>query len=513
MTTVTLRPDGTNVSAGTVTGAASRHAATSDDSSSTYITLPDSTATYVELSLGTSSIPAGAMLKTARAWADGGGVTGGTRGGIYLYGPTGSALASYTGTVADEDDDEQIFTSAALDSLEGQTLVDGLRISFATFSNSYEDLRIYEAGVDLTYVAQPTVAVTAVSPDPTAQTSPTIEWAATLDSDGGPQVGYRVNVFSAAQYGAGGFDPETSASVYSSGGLTGAASSLTVGPLPDDTTYRAYVRVYQEVNGSSHLSDWSYVQFAVDADTADVSTVAAVADDAAGKIALTVTRDGASEAWEYVEVERSVDAGVTWVPVRFATFVDATGNATTFTVDDHEAPNNQAVVYRARATYYDTGLPITGDWTESSSVSWSSDDEWLKVPNDPTLNVTVAGATYAPEQRSTRAGVFQVDGAVYPVVVTDVLSSPSGSITFRAKGKTALQGILSALEAGGPFLLNLKPDSLIGPNFDGFQYVAVTDSSIAWQTQFYRENDTEIRMAALSIVAVSRPPDATAGAA
>ena len=62
MTTATLRPDGTVTAADSVTSAASTHAATNDDSDSSYVV----EAGVFEVDLGTVSMASGSVTKQAR---------------------------------------------------------------------------------------------------------------------------------------------------------------------------------------------------------------------------------------------------------------------------------------------------------------------------------------------------------------------------------------------------------------------------------------------------------------
>lgn len=399
-------------------------------------------------------------------------------------------------------------TAQALPTTLTQSDIDGLEV-LLTFSGGLE---VFELYVDLVTVPRPVCAVDAITDPYTASTVIPVSWVNTLDSDGGAQTHYEVKVFTDAQYGAGGFDPGASTPTQTSGVVVSASTSTSVGPIETGDTYRVYVRSAQTVNGARHWSAWDFSEFALSVSTSDV-TVVATPVDASGKIDVVVSRVALSEAWEFIEVERSTDGGTSWAAVRTASFVDATGDADSFAVTDHEAPNGRAVIYRARATYYSSGLPISGSWSVSSSTSWSSSEEWLKAPLSPSLNVTVEGVGYDPEARSTSAGVFKPVGRRVPVVVTDVLSAPAGSITVRTEGASEARGLDDLLEAGGVFLLNLRPASLIGPNRDGFAYVSVLSTSEEWATPYYLADwgHEDMRLTTISFVVVDAPPDATAG--
>lgn len=101
-----------------------------------------------------------------------------------------------------------------------------------------------------TQYSRPTLAVTAPSPVAGATVvdtaKPNITW--TFTGDGLSQAGYRVRIFNAAQYGAGGFNPQTSTATYDSGDVVSASTNhrLTAN-LTTGTTYRAYVWAWTEL--------------------------------------------------------------------------------------------------------------------------------------------------------------------------------------------------------------------------------------------------------------------------
>lgn len=418
------------------------------------------------------------------------------------------AFGSISGTATNAGTSITTATSSWGTGRLSQTEVDSMKVTASSSASSTSGSitsRAYWIEVEMVYVAQPTVVLDAVAPDPyTASTSIPMSWTPTFDADGGAQTRYRLYVTD---------DNDGDAVVYESGEVLGAAVSANAGPLGNGN-YTAHLAVAQTVNGVAHWSDYATDSFEVDVVTSDVDAVTASAVDADGKIVVTVDRDAATEPWEFVEVQRSSDSGVTWADVRFATFVDATGDADEFVTEDHESPNGTSVVYRARATYYSVGLPITGPWTSSSSVSWSSSAEWLKSVSDPSLNVTIKGAQFGTQSRSKSAAVFDVVGTSAPVVVADIMSTPAGSISISVEGVDALRSLLQLLEAETVFVLNLLPESLTGTSLDGFQYIAVLNVGEDWRTQYYfGDVDSELRTVTLPYVSVTSPPDSTAGSA
>lgn len=98
---------------------------------------------------------------------------------------------------------------------------------------------------------RPSISVTAPPAGGTVTTTarPTVTW--TFTGDGLSQSHFRVRVFTAAQYGAGGFNPQTSTATYDSGWTASSSLSHTLPVnLTNGTTYRAYVMAAQTLPGS-----------------------------------------------------------------------------------------------------------------------------------------------------------------------------------------------------------------------------------------------------------------------
>ena len=424
MTTVTLRPNSTIASAGTsTTGAASGHAALSDNVDTSYIS--NFTTANAEYGADTFTLPAGAVVKQIRARVRAKDSTGWwvewslqrdadqPLGLGFVY--TTSTFTEYIGGWS---------TGPAISALT-QAQIDAA--FFRVRGASTGAVQVSELYADLQYVAIPVVAVTAVTPDPyTASNTVPIAWSNTLDADGGGQVRYWVKAFTAAQYGASGFNPETSSASYDSGNTLSSASTTSVGPLSNGVTYRAYVKVAQTVNSVSHWSAWGFDEFTIDISTADVDAVTTIVDDATAKITVTVDRDVASELWGSIEVQRSVDGGSTWNYVRGARNVaDATDQ---FIVADYEVGNGESVTYRARATRVVSGLTITGEWVSSTSTSWSSTSTWLKDPDLPDRNLRVRFAVVPQLTRPRPQVAHRVLNSPTSIVVSDVLGGRSGTL-------------------------------------------------------------------------------------
>lgn len=504
MPTETLRPNATikddNLS---VTGAASAHAALSDDSDSSYALQTDNGADDAEMGLGTFSLPAGARIKEARARARCRSVdSGGDAIGVQLLDPDGGVVAEIpyetpiTSTITTY---AGAWTAATL----SQSDIDGLTLAFRSQIQA-DSVRFMELYADVVYATQPTATITTPTGDPTytGTNKPTIEWTYAQGSDGGAQSRFEVKVFTQTQVAAGGFDADTTTPVHTSGEVLGSATShIIADPLDTGEDYEAFVRVAQSINGVPHWSDWDDEEFTLNVSTADVDTVTATATDATASIEVTVARDGTSEAWDAVEVQRSVDGG-DWEPVRGADGVDATGDANSFVVDDYEVPNGVATHYRARATRIVSDLPITGAWVETtSSAKWESGDWWIKDPEDSSKNTTFTVSNGAPWTTTRRQGVHQVLGARRPIVTSDTRSDPRFPLVVLTLDGDE-EDALDALTRSSVVLIQ-SPTSRWGARYA----VILGDVAMGWPGD---ESDS-LRVWPLSCVEVAAPADPLAG--
>lgn len=430
MTVNTIRPDGTS-SAGsaTFTGGVTWQAVTSDDSDASYATQPVGDGGAF-LHNSTFTLPAGNVVKQVRVRmrvrADSGTSV------VKVRDNTTQAVVQATATTT-----ITTYTGAYLPFTLTQADIDSTRMLVETLSGASS--RVVELYTDVMHASQPTVNIYA--PTGTQITSLTmVSWTYTQGSDGGPQSRYRVKVFTAATIAGGGFNPETSASVYDSGEVVSSATDHIVGPFVTDmVNCGAYVKAAQTINGSPHWSAWDSQTFTVDITTPDVTSV--VPSPINGAISVVVNRNTGGPAWTAVTVERSRDSGTTWEFVRGATQAAASGN--TFTVVDYEAPHSTNVLYRAQAhdaTTYSSYVQA------ASQVQWTHTDAWLKDLTTPgsnrpvelratpdvasadtrTVSLTVKTDTAAEADAletllgpPRRVGVFHVLGADLPVVVTD----------------------------------------------------------------------------------------------
>lgn len=180
----------------------------------------------------------------------------------------------------------------------------------------------------------------------TLTSQPVVKWSLS-DPEGDPQQTYEVAIASAAQYTAPGFDPATSAVV----DRKAPTSSSTVRDwqgsvsLPDDTTYRAYVRV----TSGNIETDWAFSEFTTNLDSPAPPLLTATVDNDSGVVELVATRTDDPEVFTDAVVifEFSIDGGDTWQLVRGAERVIAP-STDPVAVYDWETPPGVLVGYRAR---------------------------------------------------------------------------------------------------------------------------------------------------------------------
>lgn len=174
-----------------------------------------------------------------------------------------------------------------------QAQLDGLRVNYGAKNSGASnptEFDTYDIRLDVDTNSYPTATPTAPTGNVTTTTRPTVT-VSYADADSDAMDRYRVKVFSAAQYGAGGFSPETSAATWDSGEVAltiaaGTSFDVTVGvDLANSTTYRAYVKVRQGVD-SKWSEAWTNTQFNIALDAPAVPLLVGTLDNANGRIKL-----------------------------------------------------------------------------------------------------------------------------------------------------------------------------------------------------------------------------------
>jgi hypothetical protein len=170
-----------------------------------------------------------------------------------------------------------------------QTLIDNLVVKFLDGATASADRgQILEVYVDVLTTAQPTVTVTAPTGTITDTSFPAVTWTY-ADTDGDVQAAYQIKIFTAAQYGASGFSAENDVALIDTGVIVSTNNGQTLEvDLPNSTTYRAYVKVAQLVNGLNYFSEWGYIQFTMGIDSPATPSINAYYDSIDGAVVVTI---------------------------------------------------------------------------------------------------------------------------------------------------------------------------------------------------------------------------------
>lgn len=509
MTLVSLRPDSTVSSTGTLTGAASVNAALSDNSDASYVTFTAGQQAVV--GIGDLTLPASAVIKNvqmkARISNPAGAGTSATASMTATGGPTQSSISSTPPTLT-----TYSIGPPAIGWTDAQLDAATLTIkNYASLNGG--SVRASELYLDVRYVTIPVVTVTAPTGTLTTTNTPTVTWTDSLDGDGGAQTGFQVKVFTAAQYGIGGFDPASSPNTYDSGVQASSSTSHAITMALANATYRAYVRARQTVNGADHWSAYAFSGFIVSVTPPAVPTFALTTESTQGRIRAVITTGGGATTTDRVELQRSVDGGTTWLAVRNSETDDGTiaYPAAPVTIRDYEAPNGTLASYRARALHNYSGLYAASAWTATSSATWSAtSDWWIKDPNKPALNLKLPAGTagamfsYADVTRAARRGIFQPVGAALAVSVYDTPASATGTIVVQLRTRAELNVLEALIEEATTLLLqgpvaHDEPDRYV--SFGDMGAVRVLDKG--W---------SQVRRVTLPWVEVGSPPNPLSGA-
>ena len=454
MTVVYLNPDTTTTNTGTVTGGGGdADAVMRDSSDSTYITL--NPGEVVDFTVDDLSLPAGAIpvaaqgayrLKTVFAY-------GRTRRATLLA-TIGSGSNLWNQTVdVNWSTPTGIVAAGVAFPTDSQIDVAWMK---AANSGSSGDLIVYECSIRVVYLIKPVVTVTSPTATLTEDNSPTVTWTTVWDTDFTPANGvYRVKVFSAAEYGAGGFDPETSTATLDSGVQTlGTSTAQTHNfstPLANGT-YRAYVKVSAFTDAPDvQWSAWDYEGFVVDVPAPGVPSVVVTPDDENGRIKLDIdstTGDASTDAF-VIEAERAEG----WVPIRT---VEGDGRISDDPAEvwDYEAENGVATTYRVRAVHSYTDADAYSDW--ETQAGYLSGDWWLKHPTIPYYNVQVTLRSFVGYSRAGRQSIQQPLGRTDAVVISDARGAETGEITFRCRDDETMLKIRRLASETVPLWLQAK---------------------------------------------------------
>jgi hypothetical protein len=321
-----------------------------------------------------------------------------------------------------------------------------------TYANAIAGTKINTSGTQSgTHTVFSTTVVSTTS-------SPTIEWTYT-DSDGDQQDYYQIKFFTAAQFGAVGFNPTTSIPVYDSGEIASGdfSTGITDGTLLVDGVYRIYLRAGKVIAGNILYSDWDFNQYTQDVVTPTIPTLSATYNSSSNYVSLSAV--GASVVAlgfdsQYFNIERSDDGANTWVDVRGADVLVPDGTFTVSTID-YEAPRGQNVIYRVSAIGVLGENLSTSNYSSNLTVAISNDALWwFKAVNDSALNLGgVRVANGIQEGFTESVAVFRPLGRTTPVVVGGYVYGNDGQYTITTITDSEFNSLETILRYQGKLLV------------------------------------------------------------
>jgi hypothetical protein len=169
---------------------------------------------------------------------------------------------------------------------------------------------------DFTVNAQAVPVVTVTAPSGSISAArPVVIWSTSFPS-GASETTYQVRTFSAAQYGAGGFNPATSPATDDSGAVssTSATQYQVATSLPAGTSYRSYVQVVETGNEASGFLAFGAFTVVLDLPPTPTLTAVATTDPTTGCPMIQLTSQSVLN--NLSSVDASFESGLgTWANV------------------------------------------------------------------------------------------------------------------------------------------------------------------------------------------------------
>ena len=210
------------------------------------------------------------------------------------------------------------FTSAPDGSDWNQTNINNIRAKVTEYKDTTDRGKIYELFVDVDIAAQPSVGSVSAPTGSVSSTTPDITWTYVDSTDNTTQDYAEIKVFSSAQYNASGWNVNTSTPLWTSGPIATTDQNSVVGALLVPATYRCFVRVAKDINGTPFWSDWANSEFSVSYSTQSIPTIDVSWTASLGRAAFIIQGSslGGSFTSQYHQVQRSDDSGLTYAYIR-----------------------------------------------------------------------------------------------------------------------------------------------------------------------------------------------------
>lgn len=274
-------------------------------------------------------------------------------------------------------------------------------------------------------------------------TRPSVSWAVS-DAQNDRIAKVTARLFSAAQYGAGGFDPKTSTPTFEAVVTDRSVTSTQTTDRVPNGVYRWYVWATEAV--TLYDSTVVNVQFTMSVAAPPTPTIVAAAAPNDPSVGITITASS-PPAGSVFDVQASDDGGTTWATVPGLGAVPA---ASAVMVTDWTIPTHTTRTYRARIEV--PSLLVDGAWSATQTARCDLDGWWLSNPLEAAAALSVRMNEIDPVKRRT-AGEFDPIGQAPAIVIADVPKAEKG--TFKVAAYTAADRIAieAILDSVGPLLL------------------------------------------------------------
>lgn len=438
MAVVTVRPNAVVSGSGnfTITGGVSAAGVTSDDSDASYVSNATSGVATLILDCGTTALSASETVRRVRVRARV--ITPTTAGKVNVnIGTRQSGTNKYSAALSIRGQYAAAttltgawLTTSPFGGAWSQADIDAIRIQVTEYKSGADEANIIELFVDVDKATKPTVTVSTPTGTVTDTAKPEVSFAYTDPDASDEQAFFEVKMFSAAQYGAAGFEPTEATATFDSGTIASVEQTYTITDYLDNATYRAYVRVAKNIGGVAFWSDWAYSGFTLNVTRPTAPTVSVSWSQANSRASVTITGTAsASFDYQYFEVERSIDGGTVYEQVRNGNELYP-GVGFAATLYDYEVKRGLTARYRARSIGVVGNNVANSAWSTVQTVSVTSDSKyWLKAVADPTLNygdATVLNRLGVTIEENL--GVFRPIGRNLPIVVSGTIGGSDGEL-------------------------------------------------------------------------------------
>jgi hypothetical protein len=270
---------------------------------------------------------------------------------------------------------------------------------------------------------------------------PVTSWVYT-DTDGVSQSSAVVKMYTAAQYGAGGFSPDTSTATFSTvlaGDGTTVTSTTAVGPTA--TVYRSYIQVIKDVYSVPVRSAWSSAQATLSFTAPNAGTVTPTFDDTYKRVQLSVAGSASPFRYTVTRGGTTIGTALTTMPV--------SGAAVFY---DYQAPRGTAVVYSLVMTTGTAASPQLSSTTSTGTVTTGTATSWeLQSLEDPTTIYQFASpVTSISFTRMEGQSVLRPLDATKAVVVSGALTGDDGTLNWTTSTRSSWETLKTVLTAQSP---------------------------------------------------------------